>query len=102
MTRVELDEATDPLSEYTRRARKEPVVVTDHAKPLALLRSLSDDEWEDFVVSSDPRFAAMFERAQGALTRRPALGPSTHQGRAPSPMSLSAFSTSWGLIQKLF
>jgi antitoxin (DNA-binding transcriptional repressor) of toxin-antitoxin stability system len=64
MTRVELNEATGSLSEYTRKARKEPVVVTRQGKPVALLRSLTEDEWEDFVVSSDPRFIAMIERSR--------------------------------------
>ncbi len=43
MTRVELDEATASLSEYTRRARKGP---------------------ESFVVSNDPGFVAMIERSR--------------------------------------
>ncbi len=64
MMRVELQEATDSLSEYTRKARKEPVVVTRHGKPVALLRSLTEDEWEDFVVSTDPRFIALIERSR--------------------------------------
>jgi antitoxin (DNA-binding transcriptional repressor) of toxin-antitoxin stability system len=64
MMRVELNEATDSLSEYTRKARKEPVVVTRHGKPVAMLRALTEDEWEDFVVSTDPRFIAMIERSR--------------------------------------
>jgi antitoxin (DNA-binding transcriptional repressor) of toxin-antitoxin stability system len=64
MMRVDLKEATDSLSEYTRKARKEPVVVTRHGKPVALLRSLTQDEWEDFVISTDPRFIAMIERSR--------------------------------------
>jgi prevent-host-death family protein len=64
MTRVELSEATGSLSEYARRARKGPVVVTRHGKPVALLRLLTEDEWEDFAVGSDPRFIAMIERSR--------------------------------------
>jgi len=64
MMRVELAEATDSLSEYTRKARKEPVIVTRHGKPVAMLRSLTEDEWEDFVVSTDPRFIALIERSR--------------------------------------
>lgn len=64
MMRVELADATDSLSEYTRKARKEPVVVTRHGKPVAMLHSLTEDEWEDFVVSTDARFIAMIERSR--------------------------------------
>jgi prevent-host-death family protein len=64
MTRVELKEATDSLSDYTRKALKEPVVVTRHGKPVAVLRSLTEAEWEDFVVSTDRRFIALIERSR--------------------------------------
>jgi prevent-host-death family protein len=72
MTRVELNEATGSLSEYTRRARKGPVVVTRQGKPVALLRSLTADEWENFVVSSDARFTAMIERSR--VRQKPGTG----------------------------
>jgi prevent-host-death family protein len=64
MTRVELRDATGSLSEYTRKARKTPVVVTRQGRPVALLRTLSDEEWEDFVVSSSPTFRRIMERSR--------------------------------------
>jgi prevent-host-death family protein len=63
MTRVELRDATGSLSEYTRKARKAPVVVTRRGRPVALLRVVSDEEWEDFVVSSSPAFRRIIERS---------------------------------------
>ncbi len=63
MTRVELQDAKDSLSEYTRRARKSPVVVTRRGKPLALLRVLTDEEWEDYVVSTSPTFRRILKRS---------------------------------------
>lgn len=62
MTRVELSEAPGSLSEYTRSARNGPVVVTRGGKPVAVLRSLTGEEREDFVGGADIRFAAMIER----------------------------------------
>lgn len=64
MTRVELRDATGSLSEYTRKARKGPVVVTRRGRPVALLRVVSDAEWEDFVVSSSPAFRRIIERSR--------------------------------------
>ena len=64
MMRVELKEATDSLSDYTRKALKEPVVVTRGGKPVAVLRPLAEDEWEDLVVSTDPRFIELIERSR--------------------------------------
>lgn len=72
MMRVELAEATDSLSNYTRKAGKEPVVVTRNGKPVALVRSLTQDEWEDFVVGTDPRFIALIERSRARY--RPGTG----------------------------
>jgi hypothetical protein len=69
MTRVGLNDATSSLSEYTRRDRTGPVVVTRHGEPVALPRLLTEDEWETFAVSSDPGFAAMME---GSRARYPA------------------------------
>ena len=64
MTRVELRDAKGSLSEYTRKARSAPVVVTRRGRPVALLRTLSDEEWEDFVVSSSPAFRQVIERSR--------------------------------------
>lgn len=72
MMRVELQDATDSLSEYTRKARKGPVLVTRHGKPVALLRALTEDEWEDFAVGTDPGFVAMIERSRAR--RKPGSG----------------------------
>jgi prevent-host-death family protein len=53
---VEMAEATAPLAEYARQARKHTVVVTRRGKPLAAVVPLDPDDWEDFVVSQDPGF----------------------------------------------
>lgn len=63
MTRVELQDATGSLSDYTRRARKSPVVVTRRGKPVALLRVLTDEDWEDYVVSTSPTFQRILKRS---------------------------------------
>jgi len=63
MTRVELRDATGSLSEYTRKARKAPIVVTRRGRPVALLRVMNDEEWEDFVVGSSPAFRRIIERS---------------------------------------
>lgn len=64
MTRVELKDATDSLSDYTRKALKEPVIVTRNGRPVAVLRPLTEDDWEDFAVSTDPGFIALIERSR--------------------------------------
>jgi prevent-host-death family protein len=63
MMRVEWADATGSLSEYARKARKEPVVVTRRGKPVAVLQSVTDEDWENLVVSSHPTFIRLMERS---------------------------------------
>jgi hypothetical protein len=53
--RVELSGATGALSEYARHARR--------GKPVAILRTLTDQDWEDLVVSSNPAFLELMKRS---------------------------------------
>jgi len=64
MKTVEMAEATAPLSEYARRARKDTVVVTRRGKPLAAVVPLDSNDWEDFVVSQDPGFIEVIKRSE--------------------------------------
>jgi prevent-host-death family protein len=61
---VEMAEATLPLSEYARRARKNSVVVTRRGKPFAAVVPLDSADWEDFVVSQDPGFIDIMRRSE--------------------------------------
>ena len=96
MMRVELQDAKGSLSEYARKARRGPVVVTRGGKPVALLRTLTDEEWEDFVVSMHPKFLSVLARsrasykAQGGIPlaeveRRFGLTPKSPRRRARKP-----------------
>ena len=53
-----------PLSAYARKARRQPVVVTLHGKPIVVLRPLTEQEWEDLVVSTDPKFIEIMKRSR--------------------------------------
>ena len=64
MKTVEMAEATAPLSEYARQARKGTVVVTRRGKPLAAVVPLHSDDWEDFVVSQEPSFIEVIKRSE--------------------------------------
>lgn len=63
MMRIELSAATGPLSDYARQARRAPVVITRGGKPVAILRTLTQQDWEDLVVSSDPAFMELMKRS---------------------------------------
>jgi prevent-host-death family protein len=100
MMRVELRDAKGSLSDYARKARRGPVVVTRRGKPVALLRTLTEDEWEDFVVSTHPTFLSVLKRSRASyeaeggiplaeVERRFGLTPKSSRRRARKPQRKS-------------
>ncbi len=96
MKTVEMAEATGALSEYAKQARKDPVVVTQRGKPVAAVVPLGADAWEDFVVSTHPKFLEIIQRSRasykahggiplGAIEREFGLKPKTGQKGTRKP-----------------
>lgn len=69
MKTVELECATAPLADYAREARRSTVVVTRRGRPLAAVVPLDRVDWEDFVVSQDPKFLALLERSRASFKK---------------------------------
>ncbi len=63
MKTVEFADATLPLSDYTRKVKKEPFIITKEGKPVAALVSISNADVESVSLSSDPKFIALIERS---------------------------------------
>lgn len=66
MKTVEMAEATGALSEYAKQVRRDPVVVMRRGKPVAALVPLDVEEWEDFVVSTHPKFLEIIEQSRAS------------------------------------
>jgi len=66
MTRVELTEATAPLADCARKARRGPVLLTRRGRPVAMLRLLTDEEREDYLVTTHPAFVELMRRSREA------------------------------------
>jgi antitoxin (DNA-binding transcriptional repressor) of toxin-antitoxin stability system len=64
MSRVELTEAKAPLESYARRAQRGPVVLMRRGRPVALLRLLTDEEREDYLVARHPGFLDLISRSR--------------------------------------
>lgn len=64
MRAVEMADASRPLSEYAKAARREPVIVTRRGRPVAAVVALDDQDWEDLKVSTSPEFAAIIARSE--------------------------------------
>ena len=49
---------------YLRLAKKEDVIVTRNGKAAARLTSMSQEDFEDFLFETDPRFLEFMRRSQ--------------------------------------
>ena len=68
MKQVPLSEMKDDLSRYLREAEKQEIVITRHGKPAGVLIGFaSEDDWLDYRLENDPRFAARIGRARASL-----------------------------------
>lgn len=64
MKTLELQQATAPLAEYARDAKKEPVILTIDGKPIAAVVSLENVDIETTTLSCNPKFISLIERSR--------------------------------------
>lgn len=64
MKTLEIKQATGDLASYATQVRSEPVVVTDHGKPVMALMPIDNTDLETVSLSTDPRFIALIERSR--------------------------------------
>ena len=69
MKTLEIDKATMSLAECARAVGQEPVVVTDHGKPVAVLLPLENTDLETASMSSNPRFLKLIERSRSRVSQ---------------------------------
>lgn len=55
---VPLNEVKNRFSAYLALAKREDIVVTKNGRPAAVLHGVSDDDLEDYLFETDPRFLA--------------------------------------------
>ncbi len=76
MRTVEMEQATAPLAEYARRARKEGVVVTVRGKPVATVSAVPKGaDWESLAIGMHPKFLAIMERSRREHRERGGISP---------------------------
>lgn len=64
MRTIEMDQATESLAKYARKASKATLVVTDYGKPIAALVPLPNTDWETATLSSNPKFMDIIKRSR--------------------------------------
>ncbi|MBI4563349.1 MAG: type II toxin-antitoxin system Phd/YefM family antitoxin [Planctomycetes bacterium] len=63
-------EAKSRFSEMIRLAAKgKRVLVTSHGKPVAMIQGMTEDEIEDYVISTHPALRASIEQASRDVRR---------------------------------
>jgi len=66
MTKIELKKASDPLSKYAQRARKDPVIVVKKGKPFARSRWFSDSKTRARLIAFFPLSALIIHPCPNA------------------------------------
>jgi prevent-host-death family protein len=58
---VPLNEVKNRLSAYLELCKREDIVVTKNGRAAAVLHGVTDEDLEDYLFESDPRFIARIE-----------------------------------------
>jgi len=73
MKRLEMAEATAPLTEYVREVGTEPLILTVEGKPVAALVPIDNADLETVTLGTHPKFLALIERSRAQLKQRGGL-----------------------------
>ncbi len=64
MKKIEMRQASGPLSEYARRAKKDPIVVVKGGRPIAAVVPILNADMETVSLSTNRKFLAIIERSR--------------------------------------
>ncbi len=91
MKTIEMTKATLSLSDYTKKVKKEPVIVTSEGRPVAALVRISNADIETVSLSNNPQFLDLIDRSR--VRQRSEGGISTEEMRRRLKKSKSATHT---------
>ena len=66
---VPLNEVKNRFSTYLELSKREDIVVTKNGRPAAILHAVTDEDVEDYLFESDPRFIARIEALRREFQR---------------------------------
>jgi PHD/YefM family antitoxin component YafN of YafNO toxin-antitoxin module len=69
MKRIDLKDASAPLSEYASHLTNEPLVLTKNGEPWAAVISLKADDWETVSLGSNVDFISLLRESSERLRR---------------------------------
>jgi prevent-host-death family protein len=63
-----MDTASSPVGRYLREAEDGEILITRHGKPAGIpIGFASEDDWFEYRLENDPRFAKRIESARTSL-----------------------------------
>ena len=67
-------ELKNKTSEILKLAEKEEIVVTSRGKPKAIIKGVSEEEFEDYLPENNPKFLDTLEKAREEYLRLGGMG----------------------------
>lgn len=67
--KIDISEATEPLSQYARQADEGPVVVTSGGEPIAIVLRVDNADLETVALSSHPKFLELIGKSRDRQTK---------------------------------
>ncbi len=66
---VPLNEVKNRFSQYLEEAQQEDIVVTKNGRAAAIIHAITDEDLEDYLFETDPRFIARIEALRAQYRR---------------------------------
>ncbi len=66
---VPLNEVKNQFSQYLEEAQQEDIVVTKNGRAAAIIHAITDEDLEDYLFETDPRFIARIEALRAQYRR---------------------------------
>jgi hypothetical protein len=104
MNKVEVEGTLLTVPELAELAKRGPVILMRHGKPLAAVKDLSGSDWESIALANNPRFLALIEESRrsyrehggislDALCQELGLTPKRRRKTARNRKALASIST---------
>jgi len=69
MKKIEMAEASGPLSDYALKAKKGPIIVVRRGRPVAAVVPIPNADAETISLSTNRKFLAIIERSRSRLKK---------------------------------
>ena len=70
---VPLNEVKNQFSQYLEEAQLEDIVVTKNGRAAAIIHAITDEDLEDYLFETDPRFIARIQALRAQYRREGAM-----------------------------